>query len=577
MEFIVARGFCSRYSLQGKLTAGCLVLLALAFLMAFLLITFIGNEYRLAKRNYENLQLYQDVLLAANAISAERGPTNTMLGGDYSPTSETAQRLLASRLSTDKAITEMAEALVAIDFGSKVEVITTNRELAKARILVDRELSSPFSSRTLLSIQDAISGMFSAVDAIRPLINVVALYSIEGKSDIADEALIGQKLFEIRDYAGRLGSILTPYIATHKAIAPADQAKLQQLLGRILQLWELTKPYLARYATLSGKIADVENVFFLKGVALISSLEREGEVGGFTYTTRSMTDAIVPTFAPLEEIRTSYLKIMTEKSNERLADASRWLTFITLIVASGMLIYVVLLLWAHRVIFKPLLQARYNIVALADDRTIELPQAFRNSGTELDEVFKALGVLKTRLAERREITASLRTHALTDGLTGLLNRRAFDQIGDGKIYFTDLPDVIGLILLDIDHFKSVNDNYGHAAGDTVLRAVAKALTTHVRRGDLVARHGGEEFSVVLSGVEFSQLYSMAEKLRVAISKMTIEVSPSIFLNVTASFGIAFGPRENGGWTELFAEADASLYEAKRAGRNCVRCLMQKIS
>ncbi|MBD1602463.1 GGDEF domain-containing protein, partial [Pseudomonas typographi] len=102
----------------------------------------------------------------------------------------------------------------------------------------------------------------------------------------------------------------------------------------------------------------------------------------------------------------------------------------------------------------------------------------------------------------------------------------------------------------------------------------KALTTHVRRGDLVARHGGEEFSVVLSGVEFSQLYSMAEKLRVAISKMTIEVSPSIFLNVTASFGIAFGARENGGWKELFAVADAALYEAKRAGRNCVRCLMQ---
>ncbi|MBD1602487.1 hypothetical protein, partial [Pseudomonas typographi] len=195
MEFVVARGFCSRYSLQGKLTAGCLVLLALAFLMAFLLIIFIENEYRLAKRNYENLHLYQVVLLAANAISAERGPTNTMLGGDYSPNSEPAKRLLAYRLSTDKAIAEMADALATTDFDAEGEVFTTKRALARARILVDKELSSPFSSRTLLSIQYAISGMFSAVDAIRPLINVVALYSIEGKSDIADEALIGQKLF----------------------------------------------------------------------------------------------------------------------------------------------------------------------------------------------------------------------------------------------------------------------------------------------------------------------------------------------------------------------------------------------
>lgn len=572
MTAIVKRfaGVFRRPRLQRKLVTSCLVLLALSLGLACLVLILVGNDYRRAKQSYESLRLYQQVLAAANAISAERGPTNTLLGGDFADTSDAWKRLYSFRLSTNVQLAAVLKASVLTGYSSEQEVTQTRAVLDQARKVVDRELSRVFDERTLPGIQEAIAGMFEAVDAIRPLINTTALHSIEGEGDLADEALIGQKLFEIRDYAGRLGSLLAPYIATHRPITSTDHDRLQQVRGRILQLWELTRPYLARHANLRQPIKDVEEVFFIQGMNLVSVLEREGETGEFSYSTRSMTQAIVPTFAPLEAIRTSYLDLMTQRSSEKLEEAFAWLVVTGLVVVLVITIDVILMAWAQRVIFGPLLIARDNIVALSEDRVLSAHRFSNKGGTEIDEVFKALEVLQSRLSERQAVTATLRTHALTDGLTGLLNRRAFDQLGEASAHFTDFPVDVGLVLVDIDYFKSVNDRYGHAAGDRVLKSVAYTLATHVRVGDLVIRYGGEEFAIVLAGPTLEQLKATAETLRAAISKMPIDVGAEPALCITASFGISVGQRGASVWNQLFQEADKALYDAKHSGRNCVR-------
>jgi diguanylate cyclase (GGDEF)-like protein len=157
--------------------------------------------------------------------------------------------------------------------------------------------------------------------------------------------------------------------------------------------------------------------------------------------------------------------------------------------------------------------------------------------------------------------------ANTDALTGLANRRyAMSEIDRAIILARGQRVPLSLVVFDLDHFKDVNDTYGHAAGDLVLAKVARVAQLVVPAGDLLARFGGEEFVVLLRGADRSAACEFAERLRWSIeSGSAVENVPG----VTASIGYAsFEPSDTS--LTLFARADAALYEAKSAGRNQVR-------
>lgn len=158
----------------------------------------------------------------------------------------------------------------------------------------------------------------------------------------------------------------------------------------------------------------------------------------------------------------------------------------------------------------------------------------------------------------------------TDALTGLMNRGAFDAALRREIAEADrYGRTVGLIVCDVDHFKRVNDLFGHDAGDEVLKAVATSLVAGVRDVDLVARYGGEELVVLLVQSDLAHTWEVADRLRAAVEARTIPVGDRM-LRVTASFGVAAYPETVRLGEELFPAADRALYEAKREGRNCVR-------
>ncbi len=167
----------------------------------------------------------------------------------------------------------------------------------------------------------------------------------------------------------------------------------------------------------------------------------------------------------------------------------------------------------------------------------------------------------------REIE-SQHQEARTDALTGCANRRAFDETLDAlhQDYLSgQFP--YALIMFDIDHFKQVNDQHGHAAGDEVLRMVGRVLRNHVRGADTVARYGGEEFAVLMPGVSVQQACFLAESLRTIVAAQLVSHADGA-LKVTASLGVAAAlGQENSG--QLKERADAALYAAKNSGRNCV--------
>ncbi|HKA26070.1 MAG TPA: GGDEF domain-containing protein, partial [Gaiellaceae bacterium] len=161
------------------------------------------------------------------------------------------------------------------------------------------------------------------------------------------------------------------------------------------------------------------------------------------------------------------------------------------------------------------------------------------------------------------------SQAVTDGLTGLANRRSFDdELALEWRRAERVGDSLALLLLDLDDFKSVNDEFGHQAGDVVLRRVAAILDSGARQVDLAARYGGEEFALLAPETDTLGAKKLAERLRADLEAATIELPTGGKLNVTASIGVAVkGDLERA--EQLVAAADEALYEAKRNGKNRV--------
>jgi diguanylate cyclase (GGDEF)-like protein/PAS domain S-box-containing protein len=181
-----------------------------------------------------------------------------------------------------------------------------------------------------------------------------------------------------------------------------------------------------------------------------------------------------------------------------------------------------------------------------------------------DDLEAALLLLDANRRELLKLNATLELQATTDALTGLKNRMVFHNSLDEMIAVADRQAApLSLLLVDVDHFKRINDTFGHLAGDRVLQVIATALREHVREQDVVARFGGEEFALLLPGTALAEAMVVAESLRRACEGAT-----DLPARITISIGVATHlPGES---AEAIADrADQALYRAKRAGRNMV--------
>ncbi|HLH45993.1 MAG TPA: GGDEF domain-containing protein, partial [Acidimicrobiales bacterium] len=217
---------------------------------------------------------------------------------------------------------------------------------------------------------------------------------------------------------------------------------------------------------------------------------------------------------------------------------------------------------AHRVIVLPLGPdgERRGVVALAFGHAMIGDRLPMRTLASLGQ-FSAHATLVLRNAR---LSAEHRQLAQRDGLTGLANRRTFDatlaaevdrSAGNGR--------PLSLLVVDIDHFKDINDRRGHQAGDEVLREVGRALAGAVRVTDTAARFGGDEFALVLPGCGAENAMTVADKARRAVT-----TSP-VLSDVTLSVGVATMPLHAGDGDSLLQAADAALYRSKRRGRDCI--------
>ena len=175
------------------------------------------------------------------------------------------------------------------------------------------------------------------------------------------------------------------------------------------------------------------------------------------------------------------------------------------------------------------------------------------------------------LTEHKKLQSHLENMATIDSLTGMANRQAFmqrakNEFNRARRYARPLT----VVMIDIDHFKTINDQYGHAAGDDVLRQAADICQSSLRGSDFMGRVGGEEFVLLLPDTPHANAYHVAERMRTHLYETPIELDNGITLNITASFGVAPMNEYDSDFDALLERADEAMYNAKHNGRNQVK-------
>lgn len=547
------------------LVLACTLVLGLSLLDSY------HRDLRDSEQSLARISAFRDVLIAASRISAERGPTNAALGLERAANDPAIARLSAFRQTSDNAIARIASGPA---LGPAVDGLRSR--LARARREVDALLAQPLSARSRDGIEQAIFGMFSAYDATRPVVDTAMTDLLASDHALVGEALIARMASELRDYAGRLGSYVVIAIARGAPISGANRAAFEQTRGRVRQLWDVIGERLAVHP--SPAVWDAQRAvtreFFDAGLKLIEETDRRLRNPGGGDTPESFTNAVVPSFAPIERLRDAFVDAAIARLSDARIQARTALVFASAVTALILGVVALLLLASRNFLFGPLMLAREHVIDFAEGR---LAQPIEPRGQrEMRHLFQALATLRTRLVEREQLdiersrlTAELRLQADTDGLTGVLNRGALERAVVQLAGMPEAPSSIGLILLDLDHFKAVNDQHGHTAGDSALRLSAGRLRGVLREEDIVARFGGEEFAVVVPDAGAARLAEIAERLRHAIEGKPFPLDDGGAITLTASLGIARVATERDVWPALLKAADGALYEAKRQGRNRV--------
>lgn len=538
------------------------------------------RQYQAAEQGLQALQLVEASMRAAEKLSFERGPSNAVMGDGHPAAAAKQERLRAARNDTNSALRQLQLQLTEYHATPAGQLGALELALREARRNVDQLAAQPPGSRTPAQLHTAVERMYALVPLALDAVTEATRASEQAYPRITRVLVKARLAVELREYAGRLGSTLTVPLATGQALSTAQQQELQFLRGRLEQLRQLIKMAnndADQAVRIKAAVARMDSDYFETGQHIIGEVEHASSTGQhYSMDTAQFAQRYVPTMAPILAVRDALMQEAQQQARAEFQLARHELSWALLNGAAILLVLVVLLMIVRLRVVTPLLRATRAVVRLGNGDYTP-PSRISRRQDEIGDMLRALATLRENSLERQRLEQErarlieeLKTRADTDYLTGILNRRAFATAGNLRLRGArEKDESLAVILFDIDHFKSVNDCYGHDAGDQVLIRIAEVVRATLRDGEILARYGGEEFVVMPSYCGLEAARALAERLRVAIEQEPLTLSDGYILRVTASFGVAVAHGPHAALDDLFHSADLALYRAKSQGRNRV--------
>lgn len=548
------------------------IILSLLF-MAIPLIVGSYQDYIKTRQALAEIKSLRAVADIAYKISKERAPANKMMSSAPEDLLKNQQELKKFRLIVDEQIDSTILILKQAGYVSLANELQTSlkENIRQARAVVDYYGETPYAARTSVQMDNAILGMFGAWDHCRGILQKLMLQLKSKDSRISNYFTLIIVLTDMRDQAGRMASNIIAPVSFNEEIPSNNRARSLQTQHQARYLWILVdtlQPEQAKTPEYRRLYSRVKTEFIDQGIPIVEKLLEESQKGEpYFLNGIQLTEAIVGKFTTVVDLQSYILdeSVVIATQENAIARNDFFLTlFISLISLATALLT---LIYAQRRVFSPLIKARTLILDLSHSSDHCTDDMNVTTKGEFFSLFEAIDRLQRMLQQRDAFEFQLKNIANTDPLTGVSNRLALSEYLKIVESYPQKFTQTCLMIIDIDRFKQVNDQYGHIVGDRVIVSIAEQLKQNIRSSDLIVRYGGDEFLILLEQVQFVDARLLAEKIRMAISLEEIDLSGSEEkLHVSVSIGFAIGAAS---WIDLLEKADRSLLRAKARGRNAV--------
>ncbi|WP_406612559.1 GGDEF domain-containing protein [Acinetobacter schindleri] len=541
--------------------------------LLFICIPLIVNStqsYLKAVRTSDELHALQEVAILANKISKERAPANKVLSSTSEEIHQRQQELEIYRKEVDQQFEHTAKVLQQVGFPHLSQRLESavRPSLEQGRLQIDSYAKIPWEQRNAQALDQAIAAMFKAWDSCRTILKGVVIAS--NTTSTSQNNFISQILFlsDLRDQAGRAASIIMAYVTFDQPIPAANLTRAMQVQYRIHYLWDLIgtlQPEEDKTEEFNQLHNAVDTVFIQKGLPIVSSLVEESiQQVPYHLTGTELTNAMVDKFATVVDLQSYLLDYSNQVAEREKSSHLQQLLWTVLLSFVSLGAAIATMIFARKSVFQPLIEARQILFTLSENGDTKALSS--NAHTKSESLFTAIQRLQQMLQQRDALEFRLKNIAHSDPLTGLANRFALEEY---TRFLESHPSQFSqtcLMIIDIDHFKQVNDQYGHIIGDEVIQFVAQCLKDNVRTSDLLVRYGGDEFLVLIENIDFDNARKIADKIRSEVEDAYILSENGDQIQVSVSVGVAIGAQS---WISLFTKADKALFVAKGQGRNAV--------
>jgi len=541
--------------------------------LLFICIPLIVNStqsYLKAVRTSDELHALQEVAILANKISKERAPANKVLSSTPEEIHQRQQELEIYRKEVDQQFEHTAKVLQQVGFPHLSQRLESavRPSLEQGRLQIDSYAKIPWEQRNAQALDQAIAAMFKAWDSCRIILKGVVIAS--NTTSTSQNNFISQILFlsDLRDQAGRAASTIMTYVTFDQPIPAANLTRAMQVQYRIHYLWDLIgtlQPEEDKTEEFNRLHNAVDTVFIQKGLPIVSSLVEESiQQVPYHLTGTELTNAMVDKFATVVDLQSYLLEYSNQVAEREKSSHLQQLLWTVLLSFVSLGAAIATMIFARKSVFQPLIEARQILFTLSENGDTKALSS--NAHTKSESLFTAIQRLQQMLQQRDALEFRLKNIAHSDPLTGLANRFALEEY---TRFLESHPSQFSqtcLMIIDIDHFKQVNDQYGHIIGDEVIQFVAQCLKDNVRTSDLLVRYGGDEFLVLIENIDFDNARKIADKIRSEVEGAYILSENGDQIQVSVSVGVAIGAQS---WISLFTKADKALFVAKGQGRNAV--------